>query len=357
MGGKNHKALILLLCCWLTACVKDKPTPRSSATPGATGNIYIVCEGNFGSGDGSLYAYQPKQDSVFGDLYKAVNGKPLGDVFQSMLRIGDKLFLCVNNSDKVVVLNASNWTVAANISIRKPRYILQVSPARAYVSTLYSNKVFVIDPVALQLTDSFTLPGKNPEGMLLLGGNALISTWDTSAKNLYLVDATADTVLRRFATSGYAPQEALVDKEQMLWVLGGNQPQGKASSLTRIDPSTGSILASYTFPSDADALRPVFNATKDTLYFIEANYYGGINNNGIYRMSIHDAALPSTPFIPALRFQYFWALGIDPSTGLIYAGDPKGFVQKGIVYIHQPDGARVDSFYVGLGPGHFYFDQ
>jgi len=356
MGEKNHKALILLFCCWLAACVKDRPAPRNTATPGATGNIYIVCEGNFGSGDASLYAYQPKQDSVFGDLYKAVNGKALGDVFQSMWRIGDKLFLCVNNSDKVVVLHAGDWSIAANISIRKPRYILQVSPTRAYVSTLYSNKVFVIDPATMQLVDSFALPGKNPEGMMLLGGNALISAWDTSGKNIYLVDAGADTVLRTFTVAGYAPQETVVDKEQMLWVLGGNQPQGKVATLTRIDPSTGSILASYTFPADADALRPVFNATKDTLYFIEANYNGRTNNNGIYRMSIHDAGLPSVPFIPALKFQYFWALGIDPSTGLIYAGDPKGFVQKGMVYIHQPNGARIDSFYVGLGPGHFYFD-
>src|ERR1039457_2574004 len=98
MGRKSYKTLTLILCCWLASCVKDKPPAVFNTVPGATGNIYVVCEGNYGSGNATLYAYNPIQDSVFGDIYMAVNKQPLGDVFQSMQHIGDKLFLCVNNS-------------------------------------------------------------------------------------------------------------------------------------------------------------------------------------------------------------------------------------------------------------------
>src|ERR1700761_6232396 len=102
MGRKSYQALIVVLLLWLAACKKDKPAAADNHLPGATGNIYIVCEGNFGNGDASLYAFKPLTDSVYGDLYKAANNQPLGDVFQSMQHIGDKLFLCVNNSDKVI---------------------------------------------------------------------------------------------------------------------------------------------------------------------------------------------------------------------------------------------------------------
>ncbi len=74
-------------------------------------------------------------------------------------------------------------------------------------------------------------------------------------------------------------------------------------------------------------------------------------------MGINDAALPAQPFIAAKQLQYFWALGIDPATGNIYVGDPRGFIQKGTAYIYRPDGTPVNSFNVGLGPGHFYFDE
>src|SRR6185295_14539558 len=100
MGRKGYEALILSFCCLLVSCVKDKPAALNSNTPGSSGNIFVVCEGNFGVGDATIYAYEPISDSVFGDLYTAVNHKPLGDVFQSMQRIGDKFFLCINNSDK-----------------------------------------------------------------------------------------------------------------------------------------------------------------------------------------------------------------------------------------------------------------
>jgi len=357
MGGKSYKTVIVALCCCLASCVRDKPPAVINTVPGATGNVYIVCEGNYGSGNASLYAYEPVRDSVFGDIYMAVNKQPLGDVFQSMQHIGNQLFLCINNSNKIVVLHTANWAITGSISIPGPRYILPINATKAYVSTLYSNRVYIINPQTLQITDTITMPGQNPEGMCMYNNDAMICTWDTAGNSVFKVDITTDKVAQSIKVAGYAPQEVLEDKEQTLWVLAGDQPEGKTGTLTRIDPSTGEILKSFQFPADADALKPVFNNTKDTLYFIEANYYGGTTNNGIYRMGINDEALPTQPFVSAKQYQYFWALGIDPLTGNVYIGDPKGFTQNGNVYIYQPGGTLLKSFSVGVGPGHFYFDE
>ena len=355
MGGKNYKALIVFLCC-LVSCVKDKPPAVSNTLPGATGNVYVVCEGSYGNGNASLYAYNPKQDSVFGDIYMAVNNAKLGDVFQSMQHIGNKLFLCVNNSNKVIVLNAANWTVAAALSIPQPRYILPVTNTKAYVSTLYSNLVYIINPQTMQVTGSIGMPAQNAENMCLYYDNVFAASWDTAGNKIFKINTNTDQVTNSISVAGDAPQEILLDKDQTLWVLAGNEP-ARAGTLTHLDPSTGAILRSYYFPAAVYPLKPVFNNTKDTLYFIEANYYGGSANNGIYRMSVYDTVLPQTPFLQAVQNQYFYALGVDPLTGYIYIGDPKGFVQKGSVYIYNPQGARLKSFEVGLGPGHFYFDE
>lgn len=336
--------------------MKDKPAPASPQT-GKSGNVYIVCEGNFGNGDGTLYTYNSATDSVFGNLYKATNNQPLGDVFQSMRRIGDSLYLCVNNSDKVVVINANTHAKAGEVNIPKPRYILPISADKAYISTLYSNKVYIVNPKTLKVTGTITLPHNNPEGMCLTPYHVVICPWDTTCNKVYKTDAITGQITQAITVGGYAPHAVLADKEQMLWVLSGNVPKGRPASLTRIDPSTGNILKSYYFATGTDPIKPVFNNSRDTLYFIQVKYDGTNDNNGIYRMSIHDAALPSQPFIQAAQYQYFWALGIDPASGNIYTGDPRGFIQKGTVSIYTPGGALKYTFDVGVGPGQFYFGK
>jgi len=355
MGRKNLQILILLTA--LAGCVKDKPPAAVNTVPGASGNVYVVCEGNYGNANATLYAYEPANDSVYGDIYSAANHQPLGDVFQSMVHIGDKLFLCINNSDKVAVLHAGNWALEATLPIPQPRYILPISATKAYVSCLYRNKVYVINPQSVQVTDSIVLPGLSAESMCAYLGTVFTGSWDTSAGNkIFGINTGSDEAVSAITVAGRSPQELLLDRDQMLWVLAGDEPEITAT-LTRLDPSTGNILQSYSFPAAAYPLKPALNPTKDTLYFLEANYYGGSSNNGIYRMGINDPALPAVPFVQAAANQYFYALGIDPVSGLIYAGDPKGFDQKGSVILYRQDGTMLKSFTVGLGPGHFYFDE
>ena len=357
MGRKNSQILILVLCCILAACKKDKPAPVNNTAPTGSGYVYVVCEGAFKSGNSSLYAYQPATKNVYGDVYQAANNQFLGDVFQSMTLINGNFFLCVNASTKVAVIDTHSYKLIANISIADPRYILPVTNTKAYLTSLYHNKVYIINTQSYTLADSIILPCKSTEGICGYNGDVFIATWpDSTSNSIYRVDGTTNKITQTIQVAGYAPKEVLLDKEQTLWVLAGDGLQiGKIATLTRLDPSTGNILASYQFPPNAEPIKPVFNPTKDTLYFIEANQFGGTDNNGIYRMGIHDAALPAQPLIAARTLQYFWALGIDPATGHIYVGDPKGFIQNGDVHVYTQNGTAIDSFAVGIGPGQFYF--
>ncbi len=363
MERKNLQAIILLLCVVFSGC-KKKDVPPDALPPVTTGKkVYIVCEGSLGNGNSSLCLYLPDKDSAYQDIYKTVNGEALGDVFQSMVLIGSQYFLCINNSDKIIVIDKDSWKksdLAVNnhgvIGINKPRYILPVSDEKAYVSSLFHNSIYLIDPKTQVNYGSIILPYKNAEGMVRIGDTAYVACWDTACAQILGYNVLNDAPEKSINIGTGAPQELLVDAEQKLWVLSGNVSQGTAAALTRIDPATRQVLKSYAFTAGADPLRPVFNAAKDTLYFIEANYNGGSTNNGIYRMDIHAGSLPQQPFIAAHGFQYFWALGIEPGTGYIYVGDPKGFTQRGSVSIYQQDGTLRKTFLTGVGPGHFYFN-
>ena len=80
MGRKGYQALIVVLALFLTgvaSCKKDVPSDPVKPTPQGSGNVYIVCEGSLGNGNSTLSLYRPSSDSVFHDLYKAMNGRSL----------------------------------------------------------------------------------------------------------------------------------------------------------------------------------------------------------------------------------------------------------------------------------------
>jgi hypothetical protein len=338
--------------------MKDIPPANVDTTPPGRQNVFIVCEGNYGAGNASLYSYNKLKDSVFGDLYKSSNGgNTMGDVFENMYRINGYYVLVVNNSNKLLVLDTANFKLIKTISIQQPREILSVSNSLAYVSSMYSNKLYLLNTSSFTLQGNFPLASINPEGMCLDDNEAVVTCWDTSNSHLYTYSIVDNSLMHTINLPGAAPQAALVDKMGLLWVLGGDQPLGKNATLTRIDLSSGAIIKSYSFPGGADPFKPVMNNTKDTLYFIEAPYNDSASFNGIYRMSINADSLPAQPFIAAKAFQYYYALGIDPANGDIYVGDPRGFVEAGLVDVFHADGTLVRQFKVGLGPGHFYFNQ
>jgi DNA-binding beta-propeller fold protein YncE len=356
MDRKTGKIVgsLVVLCCALASCIKDKPAPNAPFTIADTGSVFIICEGTFPSGYGSLFSYNPKNKTLAGDLYSNINGQPLGYVFQSMTKIDNHFFLAINNSNKVVVLDATSYKQIAVINIPQPRYIVSATAGKAYVSTMWSNKVYIISTAGFTVLGTVALPYQNPEGMIVFGNNAIVCPWDTTCSNICCINTQTDSIARTIKIGGVAPQEVQLDKDGNLWCISGDQPYGKTAALTKIDTLTGEILYSWQFGKEVSPMRLTFNPTKDTLYFIEANEYGGNTNNGIYKMGIYETALPAFPFINAGNNAYFYALGIDKHN-TIYVGNPLNWEEKGWVFVYNTSGIATDSFKAGIGPGHFFF--
>ncbi len=349
---------LLLLPAVLLSCVKDKPSDPVTPPPAGGGErLYIANEGSLGNGNASLSLYRLEENQVYNDVFKQKNNQPLGDILQSVLIDGDLLYLAVNNSDKIVIVDKNDFALKGTIQVRKPRYMLKVSEEKMYVSCLYYPEINIVNPRTMQVTGKIDIDYPNSEGMTLLNGKVYVCNWDTACHHIYEIDPANDAITRRLPIAGAAGQQVLADKNQKLWVLAGNVYKQKTASLTQIDPLSGSTIKSFTFPAGADVMKPCWNPAKDTLYYLGVNYNGGTAYNGVYRMNIDAGVLPQSLFIQAQALQYFWALGVDPATNRIYVGDPKGFIQQGNVGVYQTNGDLIRSFTVGLGPGYFYFDR
>lgn len=355
------RAALVLLCfnfLLLSACVKDKPQPQNTEISNSSGRkIWVANEGSLGNGNASLSFILPDKDSIYNNIFEGKNNQSLGDVFESMLLVGNRLFMAINNSDKIQIIDKDNFTSLGTISVQKPRYMVVVDSHKMYVSSLFYADINIVDPTTLQVTGSIQTDYPNTEGLLVFNQKVYACNWDTACNYLYEINPENNQIVKRIFIAGYAPQQVLADKEGKLWVLAGNTEKGKPATLTRIDPVSGSILQSFHFPAAADVMKPCWNAGKDTLYFLEVNYNGGTSNNGVFRMDIHAQTLPANPLVQAKSLQYFWALGVDSTTGKIYVGDPKGFIQRGSVLVYDNNGNLLQTYAAELGPGFFLFEK
>jgi len=338
-----------------SACVKDKPEdPNATKHLGEGRRLLIANEGSLGTGSSSLSVFFQEKDSIFNHVYELQNDQTLGDIFQSITQVGDQLFLAINNSDKIIIVDALDYTYKGEIAVNKPRNMLLVSPDKMYVSSLFHSYIYIINPKTLAITGQIATDYPNTEGLLLHNNKVYACNWDTSCSYLYEIDYQTDLITDRIPLLGKAPQQVLADKNGQLWVLGGNVEKQTAASLTKIDLSNGTI-SGYIFPEGADMLKPCFNGKKDTLFLIGVNYNGSTANNGVFRTAIQTSEFEmlQTPFIQAEAFQYFWALAVDSLSGNIYVGDPKGFVQKGALNIYNSSGQLIEKYSTGLGPAAF----
>jgi hypothetical protein len=93
--------------------------------------VFIINEGNFGSGNGSVSFFYPDSMSVVNDIFYTANRRPLGDVPLSMNIVAGEGWIVVNNSGRVEVVDLSDFTSKATVGgLTSPRFLLPVGNFR-----------------------------------------------------------------------------------------------------------------------------------------------------------------------------------------------------------------------------------
>lgn len=328
------------------SCRSDKPEIKPQVPvvvlPGK--DVFIINEGNYQWGNASLSFYESFKGTVREDVFRSENQRSLGDVCQSMEIFNGKAYIVVNNSNKIEIVDPVSFRSLGKIQgLRAPRYFLGVSKSRAYVTDLYSNAVSVIDLNSNTRIKDIPCAGWTEE-MVLSQGKVFVT--NLRKEYLFVID-TATDALEDSIKVGASPNSIQEDKNGKLWVLcGGNSSKNVAGSLHKIDPATKQVELSLSFGDVTDGPGSLdMNGTKDTLYFLK---------QGVYRMAIANAVLPSAPLIRQNDF-LFYGLGIDPLTGVIYVSDAVDYVQKGKIFRYSPAGTLIGKFEAGIIPSDFYF--
>src|ERR1700729_2647812 len=177
---KNLKQSILLtaaaLSFILASCHKDKKVIPAT-TPGTDG-LYVLNQGIFNDNNSSLSFYSYASKQVTADVFSSVNGRGLGDTGNDIEIYGSKMYVVVNVSSTVEVVDAKTAKSIRQIKLfngataREPRDIVFYK-SNAYV-TSYDGTVAVIDTTTLGVKNYITV-GRNPEQLVVANGKIYVA--------------------------------------------------------------------------------------------------------------------------------------------------------------------------------------
>ena len=307
--------------------------------------VLILNEGNYNFGNSSLSLYHQNENRVDNKVFQSNNsGRPIGDVVQSAVQIGNELFVVVNNSSKIEILVASNLTsITAIQQLNSPRYIAVANAQKAYVSDLYEDKLYVINPSSHSVIKTIETKGWVEE-MSIANGKLYFTHVDSN--QVWVLDVNTDSILKKINTHEQ-PQFIEIDKYSNAWISCGGGLNGGKSALYHLQTSNDSLLSVFegaTLQDDIGELE--FNSTKDELHFL--------GKDGLYEMDLNAIALPSTPKIGKGN-RLFYGFSINPSNNQIYISDAIDYQQRGVVYRFNYGGTQIDAFKVGIIPGDIIF--
>lgn len=345
---RNALAVLPLL---LAGCMEwDYGSTEEFTASGA--GLFITNEGNFQYGNASLSYYDPEAKTVENEVFYRANGMKLGDVAQSMTIRNGVGWIVVNNSHVIFAIDIDTFKEIGRITdLTSPRYIHFLSDQKAYVTQIWDNRIFIVDPSRFEITGyiecpNMTMESGSTEQMVQYGKYVYVNCWSYQNRILK-IDTETDTVVDEL-TVGIQPTSLVMDCNNKLWTItdGGYEgsPYGyEAPSLYRIDAETFTIEKQFKFKLGDWPSEVQLNGSGDRLYWI---------NNDIWTMDVEAERVPVRPFL-AYSGTIYYGLTVDPVRGDVYVADAIDYQQQGIIYRYSEEGELLDQFYVGIIPGAF----
>ncbi len=334
-----------------SSCDKTQETPDT----GKYGlGVLISNEGTFGAGNGSISYYDTEGDSVINEIFQLENNRSLGDVVQSVIRIGDYAFIQVNNSNKIEIVDGKSFAeVGVLQNITQVRYAIgdeNQAYATAWGTWGADGKVYFIDVKTLRVTDSVST-GNGPEALLLFGENLFVANsggWGLD--NTISLISTTNKILLKTLTVGSNPKSLVLDKNNKLWILCSGStiydanwmPSGHhPSTLVQVNPITMVVEKEIPLFADQHPSKIAINPAGDKLYI-----GGGFGFSGIYTFGINEVSFTSNKLIN----NSFYGFDVNQEDGNIFAYESLNFTERGKLYIYSESGVEKGTYTVGIAP-------
>lgn len=338
----------------LASCTKDAEYPKEDLPEVSNIRVIVVNEGQFVAGTASLSAIT-YGNIVMNDIFRATNDRPLGDAAQSITEIGDNLYVTLNNSHKVEVLNKNTFMSVETIPTAEdttPTYIADLHNDSIAISEKGSGRLMIvnINDMGVKGTkrNMRVIPSIGSTNQMKVVDKKLFLAGDPlrvlDINNLY-----TEKMRTIEGVSVVGDSKIVLDKNGNLWVL-------TSTSLVCIDPKTEAIVKTCTFKGisvDGWGGRLDISPNGEYLYFT-----GRVDNiGGILKMSIDDTETPTKLLFPHTVVRTLYCMSVSPEETIFIADVMYGSLARGLIHEYSKEGKLLCTSEAGIFPNYFHFTK
>ena len=186
----------------MTSCSDDNDGPETYLQEYSTG-AYVVNSGNMGSNiESSLTAIDYASSTATQNVFKAANGRTLGNTANDGIVYGNKIYLAVDQSNTIEVIDKKTkqsikqiktTDLLGNAEGAEPRHII-ADGGKVYFTT-YGGYVAAVDTTDFALQKKWQV-GSYPEGLVIGNGNLYVanSNYAAGGGNISCINLSNDKV-------------------------------------------------------------------------------------------------------------------------------------------------------------------
>lgn len=348
--------------------INDVPDPDTSIR-----GFYLVNEGNMGSNKCTLDYFDYFTGLYARNFYAERNPnviKELGDVGNDIGIYGSKLYVVVNCSHKVEVLDNRTGTRLGQVDIPNCRYV-RFYRGKAYVSSYVGpvlidpdapkGAVYEVDTTSLKVTRKVSV-GYQPEEMEIVddymyvanSGGYRVPNYDNTVSVIQMVDFKQVQQI----PVGINLHRLKKDRYNKLWVTSRGDYQSRPSRMYVLDKRRGynQMIVTDTLPFGVSNMA----IRGDSLYFYSTEWNNYTQSNTITYgiVDVRTKRLVSHNFITdgtEKEITIPYGIAVHPETGDILVTDAKNYVSSGTLYCFDLLGRRKWSVRTGDIPAHITF--
>lgn len=327
--------------------------------------LFVLNEGKLGTNNASLDFFRFHDGMYVRNAFEQMNPEQvlgLGDVANDIAIYNDKLWLVINNSGLLEVVNPKDETHIATVKVSSPRQIV-FEEGYAYV-TSYSGAyyggpdrigaVYKISTKTYEAVDSVHV-GYQPEGIEEHDGKLYVAN-SGGLKSDYSYDdriSVIDIASFKVVDEIKAVKniQDIVIEDNTLWISTFGDYMTVDSGIWQID------LASKKLMPQSSELANVRNGRRmlesdDVLYTIE-NIYGAnysVIGNNLYSVDIKSGKVTKAGLDSRIKIAY--SLAVNEDNGDLYIGDAEDYLNPGKVFCLDKNLNIKWSAVAGVDPGH-----
>ena len=365
--NKIYLPFIYLILALLSSACDDMHDQNPSTSGGITGEentaeIYVLSEGLFNQNNSTLARHTFNDNRTVTNYFQALNRRGLGDTANDLQLYDDKLFIVVNVSSQIEVIDFKTGLTVKQIpmlqengSSRQPRNIAFHND-KAFVCC-FDGSVVRIDIPTLEI-DAIAQAGRNPDGICIQNGKIYVSNsggldLETIGpdETVSVFDAESFNKIKDINVGLNPGKIAAGMDETVLVVVRGKDLESGNARLVEIDAN--SDVVSRTF--NEYVLN--FAVNDELVYFYNHQYTTGKTS---YKVLNQRSGLIINPdfIMDDSRISTPYGIFVNPYNGNIYITDAYTYNVKGDVYCFSPQGEfnySIDN--IGINPNSIVFSE